>query len=179
MTTTSASARTSKGPGLVTTPVRPLSDPDFHLVAEAIPHIVWMASPDGATTYFNQQGCKYTGCPPEANYGWDWVAFLHTDDVEPARLAWEHATQTEELFAIEFRIRRFDGAFRWHCVRALPLRDDRGKLTTWIGTATDIEDQRQLELSLRASEQVAIETLSADAKTTSQFGQLLHLGLMV
>ena len=130
------------------------------MVAEAIPHIVWIAAPDGATTYFNQQGCEYTGCPRQANDGWGWVALLHPDDAEPARLAWEHATRTEDPFAIEFRIRRFDGAFRWHCVRALPLRDADGELTTWIGTATDIEDQRQLEVSLRASEQDAIETLT-------------------
>jgi PAS domain S-box-containing protein len=137
-----------------------LIDPDFEMIAEAIPHIVWMASPDGATTYFNRQGSDYTGCPREANYDWDWVGLVHPDDAERARRGWEHATRTETPYALEYRIRRFDGAFRWHAFRALPMRDARGRITTWIGTATDIEDQKQLELSLRASEQEALETLA-------------------
>lgn len=160
MTTHSPSVGASKGPGRERAPVRSLSDSDLQIVAEAIPHIVWIAAPDGATTYFNQQGWEYTGRQREANDGWGWVALLHPNDAEPARLAWEHAARTEDPFAIEFRIRRFDGVFHWHCVRARPLRDANGELTTWIGTATDIEDQRQLELSLRASEQDAIETLT-------------------
>ena len=78
-----------------------------------------MAAPYGATTYFNRQGCEYTGCPREANDSWGWMALLHPNDAEPARPAWEHVVRTEDPFTIEFRIRRFDGAFRWNCVRAL------------------------------------------------------------
>ena len=86
----SPSVGASKGPGRVGAPARSLSASDFQMVAEAIPHIVWMAAPDGATTYFNQQGCEYTGCPRQANDGWGWVALLHPDDAEAGRLAWEH-----------------------------------------------------------------------------------------
>ena len=160
MTARTPSVGASRGRGRERAPVGSLSDLDFQIVADAIPHIVWMAAPDGATTYFNRQGCEYTGCPREANDSWGWMALLHPNDAEPARLAWEHAARTEDPFTIEFRIRRFDGAFRWNCVRALPLRDANGELTTWIVTASDIEDQRQLELSLWASEQKAIETLA-------------------
>ena len=88
MTAYSPSVGESKGPGRERAPVRSLSDSDFQIVAEAIPHIVWIAAPGGATTYFNQQGCEYTGCPREANDGWGWVALLHPNDAEPARLAW-------------------------------------------------------------------------------------------
>ena len=133
---------------------------DVQIVADAIPHIVWTVAPDGATIYLNRQGCGYAGCAREPNDGWGWVALLHPDDAEPARLAWEHAARTEDPFTAEFRIRRFDGVFRWHRVGALPLRDANGDLITWIVTATDIEEQRHLELSLRASEQKAIETLA-------------------
>jgi PAS domain S-box-containing protein/putative nucleotidyltransferase with HDIG domain len=57
-------------------------------------------------------------------------------------------------------LRRFDGTFRWHAVRALPLRDAAGEITVWIGAATDIEDQKQQELSLRRAEREAQETVS-------------------
>jgi PAS domain S-box-containing protein len=139
---------------------RVLGEPDAELIAESIPHIVWTASPDGATTYFNRQGTDYTGCPREANYDWDWVALVHPDDAGLAQRAWARATTTGTEFLLEYRIRRFDGAFRWHSCRALPLRTAAGEVHLWIGTATDIEDQKQLELSLRRSEREAIEGLT-------------------
>jgi PAS domain S-box-containing protein/putative nucleotidyltransferase with HDIG domain len=130
------------------------------LIAESIPHIVWTASPDGATTYFNRQGTDYTGCPRETSYGWEWLNLVHPDDAEQARRAWEHATRTGTSHALDYRLRRFDGEFRWHAFRASPLRDTNGDIALWIGTATDIEEQKRLELSLRRSEREAQETLT-------------------
>jgi PAS domain S-box-containing protein len=130
------------------------------MIAESIPHIVWIASPDGATIYFNRLGTDYTGCPPETNYGWNWVTHVHPEDVERAGRAWEHATTTGTEFLLEYRIRRFDGAFRWHSVRAVPLRDAAGEIYLWMGTATDIEAQKQLELALRRAEREATETVT-------------------
>ena len=141
-------------PRRLETPVTPL------MLMDAIPHIVWMASPDGATTYFNQQGTKYTGCSRETNYDWNWVTLVHPDDAEPARGRWETAARTETEFALDYRIRRFDGAFRWHAVRARPVRLPDGRVHSWIGTATDIHDRKELELSLRRSEREALETVA-------------------
>ena len=122
------------------------------MIAESIPHIVWTASPDGATTYFNRQGTDYTGCPRETNYAWNWVTLVHPEDAERAAQAWQHATMTGTDYLQEYRIRRFDGVFRWHAFRAIPIRDAAGEIDVWIGTATDIEDQKQQELALRRAE---------------------------
>ena len=130
------------------------------MIAESIPHIVWTASPDGATTYFNRQGTDYTGCPRETNYDWNWVTLVHPEDAERAAQAWQHATMTGTDFLLEYRIRRFDGVFRWHACRAIPLRDAAGEIDLWIGTATDIEDQKQLELALRRAEREATEAVT-------------------
>lgn len=139
-------------PGLMTLEAR--------LMAEAIPHIVWMASPDGATTYFNEQGTDYTGCSRETNYNWNWVTLVHPGDTERAREAWQAAVQTETEFALDYRIRRFDGAFRWHSFRARPVRRPDGAIRVWLGTATDIDERKELELSLRRSEREALETVA-------------------
>ena len=64
------------------------------MIAESIPHIVWTASRDGATTYFNRQGTDYTGHPRETNYEWNWVTLVHPEDAERAGQAWQHATMT-------------------------------------------------------------------------------------
>ena len=129
-------------------------------MADATPHIVWMASPDGATTYFNQQGTEYTGRTRETNYGWNWVTLVHPDDAERARDGWEVAARSETEFALDYRIRRFDGAFLWHAVRARPSRGPDGRVQLWIGTATDIDARIRLELSLRRSEREALETVA-------------------
>ena len=96
-------------------------------IAESIPHIVWTASPDGATTYFNRQGTDYTGCPRETNYEWNWVTLVHPEDAERAAQAWRAGDHdAAPTSALEYRIRRFDGVFRWHACRAIPLRDAAG-----------------------------------------------------
>ena len=121
-----------------------VADIDFRLMAESIPQIVWMASADGSTRYFNRQGTDYTGCPRETNYEWNWVTLVHPEDAERAAQAWQHATLTGTDYLLEYRLRRFDGIFRWHSFRATPLCDALGEIDLWIGTATDIEDQKQL-----------------------------------
>jgi PAS domain S-box-containing protein len=139
---------------------RGLETLEARLMAEAIPHIVWMASPDGATTYFNEQGIEYTGCSRETNYDWNWVALVHPEDAERARDGWETAVRTETEFALDYRIRRFDGTFRWHAFRARAVRDSDDGIILWIGTATDIHDRKELELSSRCSEREALETVA-------------------
>lgn len=143
------------------------------VIAESIPHIVWAASPNGAVTYFNRKGIDYTGCPREATYEWNWVTLVHPEDAKRAAQAWQQATTTGTDFLLEYRIRRFDGVFKWHVCRAIPLRDPAGRIDLWIGTATDCEDQKQLELALRRAEREATQALtllqSIDAATPIGF----------
>src|ERR1700679_1564356 len=68
---------------------------DFRVLAENIPHIVWAAGPDGATTYFNQRGSDFTGLPSEANFGWGWVSLIHEVDAERAQDDWNLAQETK------------------------------------------------------------------------------------
>lgn len=112
----------------------------FELIAESIPHVVWLADASGSTDYFNERGVDYTGLPRQANYGWKWVELVHPDDAERVRLGWEHATRTATPYDLPYRIRRADGEYRWHAFRALPVRGARGEVQRWIGTADDIQD---------------------------------------
>lgn len=137
---------------------------DAQLIAESIPHIVWMATSDGTIHYMNCRGTDFLDLTPAvAGKGGErsnWMTVVHPDDVERVRGAWEHAAAAGVEFDAEQRIRRFDGVFRWHSCRAQPLRDDDGSIYMWIGTATDIEDRKQLELSLRQSEREALESVT-------------------
>jgi PAS domain S-box-containing protein len=111
----------------------------FELVAESIPHIVWLADGNGSTDYFNAMGTQYTGFPRQANYGWRWLELVHADDMGRAQLGWEHATRSATPFELSYRIRRSDGEFRWHAFRALPVRGRAGEILRWIGTADDLD----------------------------------------
>ena len=84
----------------------------------------------------------------------------HPDDRERAGGVWAEAVAAETDYAVEYRFRRFDGTYRWHSFRAAPVRGSDGNVAFWIGTATDIEDQRTLELSLRKSEEEAVQALT-------------------
>ena len=145
---------------------------DLELTAEAIPHIVWMTGPDGLTEYFNRRGTDYTGLPASANYGWEWVNLIHPDDADSARRGWGHAIRTQTSFRMEYRIRRYDGEFRWHAFRGDPLLDPNGHVIKWIGTATDIEDARRAQRSLERSEREAAElaTLLDTLQETAPIG---------
>jgi PAS domain S-box-containing protein len=112
----------------------------FEVIAESIPHLVWLADGSGSTDYFNERGTAYTGLPRQANYGWEWVQLVYPDDAHRARLGWEHATNTATPFELSYRIRRADGEFRWHAFRALPVQGPQGEILRWIGTADDIEE---------------------------------------
>ena len=130
-------------------------------MAEAIPHIVWMASPDGATTYFNEQGTEYTGCPRETNYDWNWVTVVHPDDAERAREGWECRRSDRD----GVRARLSHPPLR----RGVPLARVPGAGQSGIpmggsicgsGRRPTSKTRKQLELSLRRSEQEALETVA-------------------
>jgi PAS domain S-box-containing protein len=117
-------------------PSVPLS---LEVIAESIPHMVWLADPAGSTDYFNERGIQYTGLPRQAHYGWHWVELVHPDDAKRALVGWEHATRTGTPYKLTYRIRRRDGEYRWHGFRALPVRDADGQVVRWIGTADELD----------------------------------------
>ncbi len=89
-----------------------------------------------------------------------WLPATHPDDQEVARTAWAEAVASGADYSVDCRFRRFDGVYRWHSFRAEPVIGSDGNVHFWIGTATDIEDQRSLESSLHHSEKEAVRALS-------------------
>jgi PAS domain S-box-containing protein len=126
-----------------------LTDSEFKMIAEALPHIVWVASADGATEYFNRQGTDYTGRPRTANEDWAWVSLVHPEDQQESLAAWQTAVDRGTVFEHTYRICRHDGEYRWHRCRSLPVRGTDDQIVKWIGTVTDIHDQLRLESELR------------------------------
>ena len=126
------------------------SEQRFRQLADAMPLIVWTAEPNGTVDYASHALRVYTGIhEPDPHPSQTWKTLLHADDLDPCLAAWTAALQTTSPYRFEFRLRRYDGDYRWHLVQALPIRDQDGTLIKWYGTAIEIHEQKQLEYEAR------------------------------
>ena len=128
------------------------SERELGLIIETIPALVWCALPDGGLTYVNRRVLDYTGGTSEALAIDGWTDYLHPDDLEPTIRLWSHAVATGGPYEIQYRLRRFDGAYRWFHVLGQPLRDGNGRVTRWYGLLIDIDDRKRMEEDLRATQ---------------------------
>lgn len=116
----------------------------FRLLAGAIPQMVWMADARGGVHYLNQQWFDYTGLTVEQSQGWEWLQVVHPDDRGNSHAQWSQAVEQGSHLEVEQRLlRASDKSYRWHLVRGAPLRDELGVIVQWVGTMTDIDDQRR------------------------------------
>ncbi|MDB5664864.1 PAS domain S-box protein [Cypionkella sp.] len=118
------------------------SEAQFRSFAQSVPNHVWTAPPNGLLDWFNERVTEYSGWRHEELVGDRWAEIVHPDDRDSAALSWQQAVTLSEPYETEFRVRRHDGEYRWHLVRALPICDTDGTLMRWIGTNTDIHDQK-------------------------------------
>jgi PAS domain S-box-containing protein len=119
------------------------SDARFETLADALPHLVWSALPDGYHDYYNARWYEYTGVEPGSTDGEGWNAMFHPDDRERAWAAWRESLATGEPYEIEYRLRHRSGEYRWTIGRAQPMRGEDGRIVRWIGTCTDIHSAKQ------------------------------------
>ncbi|GJD55733.1 PAS domain S-box protein [Methylobacterium dankookense] len=126
------------------------SEEQFRVFAEAMPNHVWAASAAGELYWFNEQVYAYSGARPGELDGTAWAAIVHPDDAERAGGAWADALADGAHYETEFRIRRADGSYRWFLVRAESIRGLDGAVTRWIGTNTDIEEQKRVAAQLES-----------------------------
>jgi PAS domain S-box-containing protein len=137
----------------------------LRLAIDTIPTIVWSADPDGMVNFVNRAWRDFTGLTEQQAEHGGWLETLHPDEV-----AWVQATRNLAVAAgrgyeLDARLRRADGSFRWVLRRAVPLRDDSGRIVQWYGTGTDIDDLKRAETALRES-----EAFLAEAQRLSRTG---------
>lgn len=146
-------------------------DPFLALI-DTIPQIAWLAGPDGRVTFFNARWAEYIGGSADAAAREDWAERLHPDDRERVREAYREALAASRAFELQFRLRHHDGSYRWHLARGVPARAADGRVTSWSGTATDIEDARRAageRATLLAREQAARAEAEAANRLKDEF----------
>ncbi|MGE5464872.1 MAG: PAS domain S-box protein [Syntrophothermus sp.] len=125
------------------------SEKRFRSLADSMPQLVWTALPDGSVDYYNQRHEEYQSIRQKGGEDWDWAPVLHPDDSQATVDAWLHSVETGEIYQIEHRVRMKDGSYRWHLSRGVPMRDEKGRVLRWFGTATDIHDLKLAEQQLK------------------------------
>ena len=128
------------------------------VIESAVPGMLWVTGPDGEVTRVNQRTLDFTGaCSVEDLLHLGWEKFLHPEDFPKTANAFFHAIQTGESYENLQRVRRADGEYRWHHVRAEPLRDREGRIIEWYGLSVDIDEGKKIEERLRRSESYLAE----------------------
>ncbi|KUJ60854.1 PAS domain-containing sensor histidine kinase [Flavobacteriaceae bacterium CRH] len=118
------------------------SEAKFRLLANSMPQHVWTSDALGTLNYYNQSVATYSGITQEEFEKSGWLQIVHPDDREENTNTWIQAIKTGNEFLFEHRFRRHDGEYRWQISRAVPQRDEEGNIQMWVGTSTDIQDQK-------------------------------------
>jgi PAS domain S-box-containing protein len=151
-----------------------LTEQRYRTLADAMPQMVWATDANGAHFYFNRRWYEYTGLSEAESLGFGFASALHPDDREPTLAHWERAWRAGESYEIEYRFRRHDGVYHWFIGRARPVVDPDGVIREWVGTCTDIDEQKRAsEVQSFLSDATTLLAASLDYRVTlAQFAQL-------
>ncbi len=123
----------------------------LRLAIDTNPGLVWSALPDGSAELLNQRWLEYTGLSMKEGLDWGVKVAVHPDDFARFMDEWRAALAEGNPLETEARLRRADGEYRCLLIRAVPLRDETGKIVKWYGTSADFKDLKQAEEALSKS----------------------------
>lgn len=118
------------------------SEEKFRLLADSMPQFIWTGDEMGNLNYFNKSVYTFSGLSEEETDKEGWLQIVHPDDRELNINKWMESIQTGNDFLLEHRFRRYDGEYRWQLSRAIAQKDEEGNIQMWVGTSTDIHDQK-------------------------------------
>lgn len=130
------------------------SEEKFRLLADSMPQFIWTGDVNGNLNYFNRSVYDYSGMRFDEMKGQGWIQMVHPEDRVANLKKWSEAVKNARHFIFEHRLRRYDGVYRWQLSRAIPQYDSEGNIQMWVGSSTDIHDQKTFarELEEKVSE---------------------------
>jgi PAS domain S-box-containing protein len=126
------------------------SEARFRLLADSAPVMIWMSGPDKGCNYFNKPWLDFTGRPLEREMGNGWSEGVHADDLKRCFDIYTRAFESRQPFRMEYRLRRFDGQYRWVLDTGAPRISADGTFEGYIGSALDITDEKRVEEESRS-----------------------------
>ncbi len=122
---------------------------ELDAIVHTAPDVIFSRQPDGARDYLSDRFYEYTGAAPGSAVGFGWWDYLHPDDRDRSQQRWLKSVESGENYEVEYRLRGKNGDYRWFRARAVPIKNDNGKVVKWYGTCSDIHDSKLLEQAIR------------------------------
>ncbi|WP_157504548.1 PAS domain S-box protein [Dyadobacter beijingensis] len=155
------------------------SEGKFRTLADSMPQFVWTSDTQGTLNYFNRSMIDYFGLAPEELEMNGWIQAVHPDDRAENQRLWMYSVEHGTDFMFEHRLKRFDGEYRWYQCRAIPQNDADGTIRMWVGTSSDIHDNRlfidQLETKVQERTQQLIVANSELVRTNMELAQFAYV----
>ncbi|MDB5015912.1 MAG: yycG 3 [Mucilaginibacter sp.] len=149
------------------------SEAQFRFMAESMPQQVWTANASGELDYVNERTQHYFGKNADEIISLGWQEFIHPNDLAGYLKNWTAALHVKKLYEVEFRLRRADGEYCWYLARALPFMMD-DTVVKWLGTNTDIAEQKKLEQQKDEFISIASHELKTPLTSLKAYLQLME-----
>jgi PAS domain S-box-containing protein len=148
---------------------------DLFFVVDAMPNISWVSKASGHPLYVNARWLEYTGLSFDEAMA-NWSAPLHPDDNASIRHAWQKALSETAPFDTDIRLSNTSGEYRWHRAYALPRLDSSGEINYWIGSCTDIHENKLLQLQLADVGKQLEEKVKERTSELDEIQSIAHVG---
>lgn len=145
------------------------SERRFRTLADHAPVLIWMSGRDGRCEFFNQGWLEFTGRTIEQERGYGWTAAVHPEDLERCLATYRTSFEARLPFEMEYRLRRFDGEFRWVLDRGAPRHTANSEFAGYLGSAIDVTERRLQEAALRESEERYREVVESQREFVCRF----------
>jgi PAS domain S-box-containing protein len=129
------------------------SESRFRIVADAAPVLIWMAGVDKRCTFFNKPWLKFTGRSLEQEMGNGWAEGVHPDDLQKCLKIYTEAFDARKAFVMQYRLKRYDGEYRWISDQGVARHDAQGNFAGYIGSCVDVTELLNKERALREFEE--------------------------
>jgi PAS domain S-box-containing protein len=147
------------------------SEERFRLVANTAPMLIWMSDTDKLCTYFNHSWLVFTGRPMESELGNGWAEGVHPEDLQRCFGTYTRAFDAREKFRSEYRLRRYDGEYRWVLDIGVPRFNQDGSFAGYIGSCVDVTERKLAEVALSGVNSRLIE---AQERERTRIARELH-----
>ena len=131
------------------------SETRFRSLTDTIPQLMWTTTPDGRLSYANERCLQYTGIESIEKFGQIWMTKIHPLDADDLYAAWKRSANSGKKIEQEYRMQNAEGNYRWFLGRVLPIKNKDRIIQYWIGTATDIDDQKKVLAELEVAKELA------------------------